>query len=178
MNKVNKYFFTAIQICFQCFVIVDAFNFDAKPTFGLQKVPANVDKEEGRLFYSSTLVVNNSTVIRAVTFIIGSLLIFLPILLVVALKLGMGDEGGGTGYGHHDSSYHEPVSTYSGDFGHDGFKSDWDEFGWNKNKRKRKSQQKTKNQLIDKVASGDEKPSQKGRSQSKILCFVYFSKKL
>jgi hypothetical protein len=160
MNKVNKYFFIAIKICLHCFVIVDAFNFNAATSlFGSPNVDSNVDKEEGRLFYSSTLVVNNSTVIRAVTFIIGSLLIFLPILLVVALKLGMGEEGGGTGYCHSGSGYHEPVSTYSGNFGHDGFK------------RKRKSQEKTKNELIDKATSGDDKPI-KGRSQSKLFSLV------
>ena len=49
----------------------------------------NVDSDvvgEARI-YSTTLVVNNSTVIRAVTFIIGSLLIMLPLLMVALLKL-------------------------------------------------------------------------------------------
>ena len=58
--------------------------------------------------YSTTLVVNNSTVIRAVTFIIGSLLIMLPLLMVALLKLEHLDDAFGFSpepYGSHSSGF-------------------------------------------------------------------------
>ena len=119
--------------------IVEAFKFDI-----LSTVPQNVDRNysknvnietynvgEGRIFSSTTLVVNNSTVIRAVTFIIGSLLIFLPLLMVALLKLDTFEEG---------MEYESGAETYSGDFSSDGYARE----GSKDKKRKRKVQTKIK----------------------------------
>jgi len=136
-DKVIYFTLFSLKCVFVFFTMVDSLNFDI-----LSSDPQNVDQyfsnnvdlvkndvEEGRIFSSTTLVVNNSTVIRAVTFIIGSLLIFLPLLMVALLKLNTLED---------DMVYESVAATYSGDFSSNG----WEE-GSDK-KRKRKFQTKSK----------------------------------
>ena len=120
----------SLKFCFSFISLVESFSLNVGPRNldRFNNLTNNVDKsEEGeeRIFSSTTLVVNNSTVIRAITFIIGSLLIFLPLLLVAGLK--MGEEGSG-GYGYSGgSSYHDDFSRFG-----DG----WEEYRPKKRKRK------------------------------------------
>ncbi len=68
---------------------------------------------EGRIFFtSSTLTVTNSTLIRLVGLIVGSLLVTLPIILALQSVLG-GDSGGGYGGGG-GGGYAAPSSSYGG----------------------------------------------------------------
>ena len=123
-KTTDKVIFQSLFLLNSAFIfvtIVEGFKFDVLSTVR-QSADRNysndVDIEmsenvgEGRIFSSTTLVVNNSTVIRAVTFIIGSLLIFLPLLLVALLKLDTFGE---------EMEYESGAATYSGDFSSDGY---------------------------------------------------------
>ena len=129
-SEVNQVFIHSFILCFSIIQAV-SFNVGPRNMERFVNLTSNVDKAEDgeeRIFSSTTLVVSNSTVIRAITFIIGSLLIFLPLLLVAGLKMGE-QSGGGYGYSAHGGGtpYHGDSSSYG-----DG----WEEYQSKKRKRK------------------------------------------
>ena len=157
-NKVKQFLILSLKFSFSFISFVEAFSFNVGPRNldRFYNLTNNVDKaEEGdeRIFSSTTLVVNNSTVIRAITFIIGSLLIFLPLLLVAGLK--MGEEGGG-GYGYSEGS------SYHGDFSR--FGDGWEEY--QSKKRKRKPGRKRQKSAV--VVQAEDNETSRSSSQSKL----------
>lgn len=158
LPKVNVSLFQFFSIV--CFVSVSlvgvgCFDFSSFLPDSRLRDEAKSGSGEARI-YSTTLVVNNSTVIRAVTFIIGSLLIMLPLLMVALLKLEHID--GAFGFSP------EPYGSYSSGF----FDSGWPEFE-NQRRQRKKSHSDDKNATID--ATDNQLPKGKSKLLLQITVF-------
>ena len=98
--NVNNFIFTPLTclLFLSCLSLVNSNAIDVL-SLTSQNVSKKVDVDVGNArLYTTTLVVNSSTVISIVTFVIGSLLIVLPLLFVIALKLENFDDVFGVGY--------------------------------------------------------------------------------
>ena len=98
--NVNNFIFTPLTclLFLSCLSLVNSNAIDVL-SLTSQNVSKKVDVDVGKArLYTTTLVVNSSTVISIVTFVIGSLLIVLPLLFVIALKLENFDDVFGVGY--------------------------------------------------------------------------------
>ena len=98
--NVNNFIFTPLTclLFLSCLSLVNSNAIDVL-SLTSQNVSKKVDVDVGNArLYTTTLVVNSSTVINIVTFVIGSLLIMLPLLFVIALKLENFDDVFGVGY--------------------------------------------------------------------------------
>ena len=98
--NVNNFIFTPLTclLFLSCLSLVNSNAIDVL-SLTSQNVSKKVDVDVGNArLYTTTLVVNSSTVINIVTFVIGSLLIVLPLLFVIALKLENFDDVFGVGY--------------------------------------------------------------------------------
>ena len=98
--NVNNFIFTPLTclLFLSCLSLVNSYGIDVL-SLTSQNVSKKVDADVGNArLYTTTLVVNSSTVISIVTFVIGSLLIVLPLLFVIALKLENFDDVFGVGY--------------------------------------------------------------------------------
>ena len=98
--NVNNFIFTPLTclLFLSCLSLVNSYGIDVL-SLTSQNVSKKVDADVGNArLYTTTLVVNSSTVINIVTFVIGSLLIVLPLLFVIALKLENFDDVFGVGY--------------------------------------------------------------------------------
>lgn len=98
--NVNNFIFTPLTclLFLSCLSLVNSNAIDVL-SLTSQNVSKKVDADVGNArLYTTTLVVNSSTVISIVTFVIGSLLIVLPLLFVIALKLENFDDVFGVGY--------------------------------------------------------------------------------
>jgi hypothetical protein len=174
-KKVKKFFIQFLQFCLSLISQIDATTLNVGPRnldrFYLLTNSSIEEEEEGdqRIFSSTTLVVNNSTVIRAITFIIGSLLIFLPLLLVAGLKMA---EEGGSGYGYSGGT------SYHGDFS--SFGDGWEEYQSKKRRRKSGKRKKKLSAIVnDNETSRSSAQSKLGRFYTEYIlfckyCFVLF----
>ena len=157
--KVNVSLFQIFSVvCFVSLSLVGAGSFDFSSLLTDRRVNDvdNVDSDvvgEARI-YSTTLVVNNSTVIRAVTFIIGSLLIMLPLLMVALLKLE-----------HLDDAFGFSPEPYGGSHSSGFFDSGLPEY--ENQRRTKKNPAEAKNATT--LAPGDKLPKGKSKRRLKKL---------